>query len=100
MLYKCSIIFYRRDEILKLQSTICGQLGSIVLVLNHIHSTIVSGENNLNDVLIDNYISAIDAALMLKPYMKAEENNIENSIKNVFKVKPKCSFNLKLNKHI
>lgn len=37
-------------------------------------------------MLIDNHISAIDAALMLKPYMRAEEKNIENTLKNVFKV--------------
>jgi len=37
-------------------------------------------------MLIDNHTSAIDAVLMLKPYMRAEEKNIENSSKNVFEV--------------
>lgn len=46
----------------------------------------INDKNHLNDMLIDNHISAIDAALMLKPYMRAEEKNIENSLKNVFKV--------------
>ncbi|CAH1724563.1 uncharacterized protein LOC114130028 [Aphis gossypii] len=75
------------DEILKLQSKICGQLGYIALVLNHLHSLMINDKNHLNDMLIDNHISAIDAALMLKPYMRAEEKNIENSLKNVFKIK-------------
>jgi len=64
----------------------CGQLGYIALVLNHIHCLITSDKSNLNDMLIDNHISAIDAALMLKPYMRAEEKSIENTLKNVFKV--------------
>uniref|UniRef100_A0A2S2NTT3 SAM domain-containing protein n=1 Tax=Schizaphis graminum TaxID=13262 RepID=A0A2S2NTT3_SCHGA len=74
------------DEILNLQSKICGQLGYIALVLNHIHCYITSDKSNLNDMLIDNHISAIDAALMLKPYMRAEEKSIENTLKNVFKI--------------
>jgi len=37
-------------------------------------------------MLIDNHISAIDAAVMLKPYMRAEEKNIEHTLKDVFKV--------------
>lgn len=41
------------------------------------HSIITSEKYNLNDVLIDNYISAIDAALMLKSYMKAEEKTLK-----------------------
>ncbi|XP_022170442.1 uncharacterized protein LOC111033820 [Myzus persicae] len=75
------------DDIQKLQSNICGQLGYLALVLNHIHHSITSDKNILNDMLIDNHISAIDAALMLKPYMRAEEKNIENTLKNVFKIK-------------
>ncbi|CAI6345162.1 unnamed protein product [Macrosiphum euphorbiae] len=74
------------DEIQQIQSNICGQLGYIALALSHIHNSITNDENNLSDMLIDNHISAIDAALMLKPYMRAEEKNIENSLKNVFKI--------------
>jgi len=90
---KYFFIFVRNDEIQKLQSNICGQLGYIALVLNHIHNSITSDKKNLSDMLIDNHISAIDAALMLKPYMRAEEKNIENTLKNVFKV-PNINVNL------
>ncbi|XP_025193972.1 uncharacterized protein LOC112593681, partial [Melanaphis sacchari] len=74
------------DEILKLQSAIHGQLGYIALILNQIYCSINSDNIHLNDMLIDNHISAIDAAFMLKPYMRAEEKNIENTLKNVFKI--------------
>jgi len=80
------IYFYRNNEIRQIQSNICGQLGFIALALGHIHNSMTSDKKNLSDMLIDNHISAIDAALMLKPYMRAEEKNIENSLKNVFKV--------------
>ncbi|KAL4103563.1 hypothetical protein QTP88_018924 [Uroleucon formosanum] len=75
------------DEIFRLQSNICGQLGYIALVLNHIYRSITNDNNVLNDMLIDNHVSAINAALMLEPYMKSEEKSIENSLKNIFKIK-------------
>ncbi|XP_060867541.1 uncharacterized protein LOC132942874 isoform X2 [Metopolophium dirhodum] len=83
---KHSEIRLSNDEIQQIQSSICGQLGYIVLALSHVHNSITSDKNNLSDMLIDNHISAIDAALMLKPYMRAEEKNIENTLKNVFKI--------------
>lgn len=84
--YWHTIFFFRNDEIRQIQSNICGQLGYIALALSHIYNSITSDKNNLSDMLIDNHISAIDAALMLKPYMRAEEKNIENTLKNVFEV--------------
>lgn len=69
-----------------MQSNICGQLGSIVLILNHIYYSIANDKNHLDDVLMDNYLSSIDAALMLKPYMRSEEKEVEKSLKDVFKV--------------
>lgn len=78
--------YYSNDDILKMQSNICGQLGSISLILNHIYQSLKKNENNYNDILIDNYLSSFDAALMLKPYMRSEEKQIEKSLKNVFKV--------------
>jgi len=79
-------LFYSNDEICKLQSNICGKLGYIALALDDIHSSITGDKNKLNDMLIDSHISAIDAALMLKPYIRAEEKNIEYTLKNVVKV--------------
>lgn len=40
----------------------------------------------LDDILIDNCLSSIDAALILKPYIEAEEKNIEKTLTNVLKV--------------
>lgn len=78
--------FLRNDDILKLQSNICGHLGSIVLILNHICCYLTDSKNNFNDVLIDDCLSAVDAAMMVKPYLRAEEKNIEKSLKRVYKV--------------
>uniref|UniRef100_A0A2S2PWY8 SAM domain-containing protein n=1 Tax=Sipha flava TaxID=143950 RepID=A0A2S2PWY8_9HEMI len=75
------------DEIQKLQSSICGQLGSIVIALKHIHYLMASNSKHFNDVLIDNYLSSVDAALMVKPYLRAEEKEIEKTLKTVFKIK-------------
>lgn len=80
------LFFLRNDEISKMQSNICGQLGSLVLILNHVYYSIVNDKNHQNDMLIDNYLSSVDAALMLKPYMKSEEKQVEKSLKEVFKV--------------
>ncbi|XP_015376133.1 PREDICTED: uncharacterized protein LOC107170512 [Diuraphis noxia] len=88
------------DEIQKLQSNICGQLGCIALALNHIYNSITDDKNNLTDMLIDNHISAIDAALMLKPYMRAEEKNIEKTLKDVFKVIQMLLYSFKLEMYI
>jgi len=76
------------DEILKLQSTICGTLGSLSLILNLIYSKL-SNNKNSNDILIDDYLSSADACMMLKPYLKAEEKNIETRLKTVYKTKQK-----------
>lgn len=80
------IFFSRNDDILKLQSNICGQLGSIVLTLNHICCHLTDSKKHFNDVLIDNCLSSVDAAMMVKPYLRAEEKNIEKSLKRVYKV--------------
>lgn len=69
-----------------MQSNICGQLGSIALILNHMYQLLSKKNNDFNDILIDNYLSSVDAALMLKPYMRSEERQIEKSLTNVFKV--------------
>jgi hypothetical protein len=45
-----------------------------------------SNSKHFNDVLIDNYLSSVDAALMVKPYLRAEEKEIEKTLKTVFKV--------------
>lgn len=69
-----------------MQSNICGQLGLIALILNHIYNVLNKNKDNFDDILIDNYLSSIDAALMLKHYMRSEEKQIEKSLKNVLKV--------------
>lgn len=79
-------LFLRNDEILKLQSNICGQLGAIALMLNHIYCSLTDSKKHFNDVLIDNYLSSVDAAIMLKPYLRAEEKNVEKTLKRVYKV--------------
>jgi len=83
----CPEVRLSNDEILKVQSNICGQLGSIAVALNHIYYSISSDENDFDDVLIDNYLSSVDAALMLKPHMRAENKNVEKSLKRVYKLK-------------
>jgi len=37
-------------------------------------------------MLIDNHLSSIDAALMIKPYLEAEVEQVEKTLTNVFKV--------------
>jgi len=63
---------------------VCGHLGTIALTLNFILHSITS--DNFEDSLIDNHLSSIDAALMLKPYMRAEEKEMEKILKKGVKV--------------
>ncbi|VVC35922.1 Sterile alpha motif/pointed domain,Sterile alpha motif domain [Cinara cedri] len=79
------------EDISNIQSNICGQLGNIALILNHIYCSINNDKNKFDDILIDDYLSSIDAALMLKPYMEAEEKNIEKSLKRIYKIKNRRS---------
>lgn len=92
--------FLRNDDITNIQSNICGQLGTIALMLHYIYYSINNTEK-FDDILIDNYLSSIDAAFMVKPYMDAEEKNIEKTLINVYKViycylvnVPKLSLNM------
>lgn len=78
--------FFRNDEVQKLQSNICGQLGSIVLVLNYIFHSLSVDKKPFKDILIDDHLSSVDAAIMVKPYLRAEEKDIENTLKQVYKV--------------
>lgn len=54
-------------------------------MLNYIYHSI-SNTEKFDDILIDNCLSSFDAALMLKPYIEAEEKNIEKTLTNVYKV--------------
>lgn len=69
-----------------MQSNICGQLGYLSLLLNIIYKSISKNKKHFEDKLIDNYLSSVDASLMVKPYLKAEENNIEKRLKKMYKV--------------
>ncbi|XP_050520270.1 uncharacterized protein LOC126893803 [Daktulosphaira vitifoliae] len=73
------------EEISKLQSNICGQLGSIAIALNYIYDTLSS--NPYEDKLIDDYLSTIDAATMLKPYLRKEEDSVKKTLKSVYKTR-------------
>lgn len=77
-------IFFRNEDISKIQINVCGQLVSIALLLNCIYHFIQN--KSFDDMLIDDYLSAIDAALMIKPYLKKEEKQIEKTLKSIYKV--------------
>lgn len=78
------LLFIRNEEISKLQSNICGQLGSIAIALNQMYYVLLN--NPYEDKLIDDYLSTIDAASMIKPYMRAEEDSMKKTLKTVYKV--------------
>jgi len=61
--------------------------------MNHIYHLISNDKNHFEDILIDDYLSSIDAALLLKPYMKAENKKIEKSLRKTFKVQYNNSLN-------
>ncbi|XP_050437497.1 uncharacterized protein LOC126843759 [Adelges cooleyi] len=80
------------EEISKLQSNICGQLGSIAIALNQMYYVLLN--NPYEDKLIDDYLSTIDAASMIKPYMRAEEDSMKKTLKTVYKMEKKGKYSL------
>lgn len=74
----------RNAEAVRIQSNICGQIGTIILLLHHIYDYIKKPE--FEDMLIDNHLSAIDASLMLRSYLRAELDETERIIKRSLKV--------------
>lgn len=80
----CIFNILRNEDVSKIQRNICGQLGFIALDLNKIYHSINS--EHFEDMLIDRYLSSINAALMLQPYIRAEKNQMEKILNKTLKV--------------
>lgn len=74
----------RSSDVARIHSNICGHLGAIALSLNFIYNVVK--DPKFEDVLIDNQISAIDAAFMIRPYLRAELKEMERMLKKNLKV--------------
>lgn len=61
-----------------------------------IYSSISKNKRNFKDKLLDDYLSSIDASLMVKPYMEAEERNIEKTLKKMYKVLSLITYNISI----